>query len=110
MGSTKALAKPWKNSTFEALRGELVQIGHVRAAVAVPLGHRVVERPVPRGHGGFGLGRELDVTQALGDAHVVGVDHAGHAVAHGPQVADVGVDEGGGVERPRPGAGRSAWG
>ena len=38
------------------------------------------------------------VAQALGDEHVVGVDHAGHAVAHRLQVADLGVDERPGVE------------
>ena len=37
---------------------------------------------------------QVDVAQALGDGHVVGVDHAGHALAHGPQVLEVGVDEG----------------
>ncbi len=46
-----------------------------------------------------GVGRELEIAQALGDAHVVGVAHAVHAVAHLAQVLDVGVDEGLRVER-----------
>ena len=39
------------------------------------------------------VGGQLDVAQALGDAHVVGVDHAGHALAHRAQVVELGVDE-----------------
>ena len=38
--------------------------------------------------------------QALGDAHVVGVDHAGHAFAHDVQVVELGLDEQPGVEGP----------
>ena len=36
-----------------------------------------------------GVVGQLDVAQALGDAHVVGVDHAGHALAHRAQVLDL---------------------
>ena len=57
-----------------------------------------------------GVGRELEVAQALGDAHVVGVTHAVHAVAHRAQVLDVGVDEGLRVERRALRAARTAWG
>ena len=53
----------------------------------------VVERPVPGRHGQLRVGRQLDVPQALGDAHVVGVDHPGHALAHRAQVVDLRVDE-----------------
>ena len=47
-----------------------------------------------------GSAGQLDVAQALGDAHVVGVHHPGHAVAHRAQVVDLGVDERARVERP----------
>ena len=67
--------------------------------VAVPAHDRVVERAVPRRHGQLGVGGQLDVAQALGDAHVVGVDHAGHALAHRAQVVELGVDERPWVER-----------
>ena len=57
----------------DALRVELVEVGDVMAPVAVPLHDRVVERAVPRGHRQRRVGRELEVAEALGDAHVVGV-------------------------------------
>ncbi len=55
----------------EALRLELVEVGDVAARVAVPAHDRVVERAVPRRHRQRRVGGQLDVAQALGDAHVV---------------------------------------
>ena len=46
------------------------------------------------------VGRQLDVAQALGDPHVVGVDHPGHALAHRAQVVDLRIDERARVDRP----------
>ena len=76
---------------------ELVEVGDVGAPVTVPLDHRVVERPLPLGHRPVRVGGQLDVAEALGDGHVVGVHHPGHALAHGPQVL-------GGRRRRRPAA------
>ena len=50
---------------------------------------RVVERAVPRRHRQRRVGGQLDVAQALGDAHVVRVHHAGHALAHRAQVVEL---------------------
>ena len=75
-----------------------------RARVPVPVDDGVVERAVPGRHRLLRVGGQLDVAQALGDAHVVGVDHAGHALAHRAQVLELGVDERPRVERRRRGA------
>ncbi len=45
------------------------------------------------------VGGKLRVPETLGDLHVVGMAHPGHALAHRAQVLDVRVDERGGVER-----------
>ena len=81
-----------------------------RPAAAVPAHDRVVERAVPRRHRARRVGGQLDVAQALGDAHVVGVHHPGHAVAHRAQVVDLGVDERARVERACRRAARTARG
>ena len=65
----------------------------------VPLDDGIVERAVPGRHALGGVGGQLDVAQALGDAQVVGVDHASHALAHGAQVLQLGLDERARIER-----------
>ena len=66
---------------------------------AVPLHDRVVERGVFQAAASSSVVRQLDVAQPLGDLHVVGVDHAGHALAHRAEVLELGVDERPRVER-----------
>ena len=68
-------------------------------AARCQLHDRVVERAVPGRHRERRVGGQLDVAQALGDAHVVRVHHPGHAVAHRAQVVDLRVDERARVER-----------
>jgi len=56
---------------------------------------------VPDGHRLFRVLGQGDGALALGHRHVVGVDHATHALAHDPQVVQLGVDEDFGVEGSR---------
>ena len=86
---------------------ELVEVGHVRTTATVPGHHGVVEAAVPRRHGLCRIVRELNVTLGFGHRHVVGVDHAPHALAHHVEVVQLGVDEalwvkGGRVARGEP--------
>ena len=54
----------------------------------------VVEGPVPGAHDLVGIPAELDtIAQSFGDGNVVGVYHARHAGAHGPQVAKLAGEE-----------------
>ncbi len=83
----------------QTLRVELVEVGDVSAGRPVPVHDRVVQRAVPRRSRQHRIGRQLDVAQPFGDAHVVGVHHPGHAVAHHVQVVQLGIDEQARVER-----------
>ena len=60
----------------------------------VQAGHRVVQRPVSRSRASASRPAAPGRRILLGDPHVVGVHHPGHALAHGPQVVQLGLDEG----------------
>lgn len=65
---------------------------------AVLAHHLVVEGAVPEVHGQLGVDRQLHVGDALGDAHVAGMHHAGHTLIHEVQILQLGLYEDLGVE------------
>ncbi len=99
-GQDEVVREAVPHRLVEALRLEFVEVGDVAAPTPVPVDDGVVERPLPGGHGQLRVSRQLDVPQALGDGHVVGVDHPGHAVAHGVQIVELRVDQCLGVDGP----------
>ena len=66
----------------------------------MPTYDRVVHGSVPGGLGQHRVGRQFHVPQSFGYPDVVGMHHAGHALAHRAQVVDLRIDEGTSVDRP----------
>ena len=82
---------------------EVVQVGHVASPRPMPGHHRVVESAAPTGQRLSRIGGQRDGLHALGDADVVLVGHATHAVAQRAHEVETACDDG--VHRFRRGAG-----
>ena len=75
----------------DAAPRQVVEVGHVAAAGPMPVDHRVVQRAAPDRHRRGRVGRQIHVLQALGDADVVLMRHAGHAFTEGAHEIQVGL-------------------